>query len=89
MYELRVCFVSWLDAQEEYSVQWAEYYEPYIVGAKSVMPEYDERFTGYGSEPYKPPNLLPLTIAHTGMNKIAHLMQVHMAGVLPFPSFAS
>lgn len=50
MYELRVCFVSWLDAQEEYSVQWAEYYEPYIVGAKSAMPEYDERFTGYGSE---------------------------------------
>ena len=39
---------SWVDAREEYSVQWAEYYEPYIVGAKSVMPEYDERFTGYG-----------------------------------------
>ena len=49
MYELyRVCCGSWVDAREEYSVQWAEYYEPYIVGAKSVMPEYDERFTGYG-----------------------------------------
>ena len=35
-------------AREPYSVPYAEFYEPYVVAARSALPPADERFTGYG-----------------------------------------
>ena len=33
---------------KQYEVGYQEYYEPYVLVAKSEVPPYDERFTGYG-----------------------------------------
>lgn len=47
-----LCFFTFLGfrflSNEAYSVDYAEYYEPYIVARRSAVPDYDPRFRGYG-----------------------------------------
>eukprot|EP00873_Tetraselmis_striata_P007743 jgi/Tetstr1/428007/TSEL_018080.t1 len=41
-------FSRWLASRAPYAVQFNEYYEPYVIAARRLVPPYDERFRGYG-----------------------------------------
>lgn len=41
-------FDKWFDSEQGYQVSYSDFYEPYVVAAKSRIPHYDERFRGYG-----------------------------------------
>ena len=38
----------WATASAPYEVAFEEYYEPYIIASRAWLPNYDERFRGYG-----------------------------------------
>jgi hypothetical protein len=41
-------FNRWASATARYEVDYRECFEPYVIGSRSSLPRYDERFKGYG-----------------------------------------
>jgi len=41
-------FARWATSTIRYEVDYEECYEPYVIGSRRLLPQYDERFRGYG-----------------------------------------
>lgn len=64
-------FARWATANEKYEVEYAQSFEPYVIGSRSTLPIYDERFRGYGHN-----KIVHLLSCHMGGLKFAVLPHV-------------